>query len=261
MSIVLLPLDVIRTDGGAQPRASLDAFAIDEYAASMKRGERLPPVVVYYDGNDYWLAHGFHTLAAAEALMLTEIEADLRQGTLRDAILFSVKANAENGLIRGPSDKRRAVRRMLEDPEWGQWSDKKIAEHCKVSRDYVQDLRAELFPVPTLPGERKYREFVHPKTGKPAWMDVTDIGRRRRKDEKDEAHPRAAGVREREIKDRALAYAEAVRGIRAAFRVLPTEPEVLVAARRDLDADEIGRWATYFADVEIEIRERQERIA
>lgn len=263
MSVALLRLDAIRTDCGTQPRAYLDAFAVAKYANAMAAGEKLPPIVVFYDGTSHILADGFHRHAAAEMILAGEIAADVRQGTIRDAILHSVGANADNGMIRTAEDERRAVRRLLEDEEWGQWSNYKIAQWCKVSHDMVRDMRAELAP-PILTGERQYRTFTHPKTGRPTRMDVTDIGRRRNGDEEDTPEPRAGGgvgVRERDVKDRVFAYAEAIRALRAAFRVLPSEPELLAARLRDLDADEIGRWAMYLSDLEAELRERQERVA
>ena len=43
-------------------------------------------------------------------------------------------------------DKRRIVTRMLQDPEWGTWSDREIARHCGVSNFIVSKRRKELFP-------------------------------------------------------------------------------------------------------------------
>ena len=57
-------------------------------------GVVFPPVIVFHDGADYWLADGFQRLIAAEELGLTEFSADVREGTRRDAILYAVGANA-----------------------------------------------------------------------------------------------------------------------------------------------------------------------
>lgn len=85
-----LPLAAIRTDGGTQPRAEISDEIVDEYTEAL---EDLPPVTVFYDGTTYWLADGFHRFRAHEKAGRPKIAADVKQGTLRDAVLFSVGAN------------------------------------------------------------------------------------------------------------------------------------------------------------------------
>lgn len=65
--------------------------------------------------------------------------ADIRQGTRRDAVLFSVGANASHGLRRTNEDKRRAVTVLLSDEEWNKWPQAKIA-----ARVYVNQLSKEV---------------------------------------------------------------------------------------------------------------------
>ncbi len=139
-----LAIGEIRRDGGTQPRAELDAPTLDEYTEIYAHGGTFPPVEVYYDGRYYWLADGFHRVEAALAAGLTEVAANVRQGDRRAAVLHSVGANAEHGLRRSNADKRRAVSALLDDPEWGLWSDRQIARQCRVSRDLVTTLRREL---------------------------------------------------------------------------------------------------------------------
>jgi hypothetical protein len=134
-------LALIRADSRCQPRATLFLDVVEEYANDMAAGAAFPPVVVFHDGTEYWLADGFHRRQAAEVLGLTEIAADVRPGTLRDAILFSVSANAGHGMRRSNDDKRRAVTTLLADPEWARWSDREIARQCSVSHVFVQNMR------------------------------------------------------------------------------------------------------------------------
>jgi ParB/Sulfiredoxin domain len=132
-------------DGGAQMRVeSIRPETVDEYATEMLDGAKFPPVIVFYDGSDYWLADGFHRLAAATKINLEVIDACVREGTARDAILFGVGANASHGLRRSHADKRRAVERVLIDPEWARWSDRKIAEATRVDHKTVAKIRREL---------------------------------------------------------------------------------------------------------------------
>lgn len=138
-----LALSQIRLDGGTQSRAALNEQALADYCDAMGDGEVFPPVVVFHDGQAYWLADGFHRVRAAERACLVEIDADVRQGSQRDAVLFSVGANSKNGVPRSPADKRRAVLRLLEDAEWSAWSDREIARQAAVSHEFVRRERAK----------------------------------------------------------------------------------------------------------------------
>lgn len=131
----------IRIDGGTQARASLDQSTVHEYAEAMERGDSFPPVVVYFDGSAYWLADGFHRYFGSQKIGALNIDADVRNGTKRDAILFSLSANANHGLRRTNADKRKAVETLLADEEWSKWSDRKIADACGVSHEFVRQRR------------------------------------------------------------------------------------------------------------------------
>jgi hypothetical protein len=144
MTGTMILLDKIVADPQAQPRAELDQELVAEYAEAMEGGAKFPPVVVFQDGDaTNWLADGFHRLEAARASGLKEIEAEVRRGSLREAILFSVGANATHGKRRTNQDKRRAVSKLLADKEWSAWSDNKIAQHTGVSQPFVSSLRKE----------------------------------------------------------------------------------------------------------------------
>lgn len=144
MSIQELRIADIRTDGGTQPRAQLDMATLIEYTEAMQNGATFPPVTVYYDGDAYWLADGFHRLHAAQDAGRGTLAAEVRQGTRRDAVLYSVGANAAHGLRRTNADKRRAVETLLADSEWRQWSDREIARRAAVDFKTVGNIRREL---------------------------------------------------------------------------------------------------------------------
>ncbi len=134
----------IRTDGGTQMRAAINEETVEEYAAKYASGVKLPPPVVFFDGEDHWLADGFHRLAAAERAGMELLGCDERKGTQRDAILFAVGANAKHGLKRTNADKRRAVETLLRDQEWVHWSDHVIADACCVVQETVRSARLRL---------------------------------------------------------------------------------------------------------------------
>lgn len=138
-----LELARLRLDGGTQPRAAIDPNVVDEYAAAYRSGATLPPVVAFYDGSAHWLADGFHRVSALRELERAEVAVDVRQGTRRDAVLFSCSANASHGVRRTNADKRRAVLVLLGDEEWSLRSDRWIASQCAVDPSTVGVYRRE----------------------------------------------------------------------------------------------------------------------
>lgn len=136
-----LNINAIRIDGGTQSRVEISMEAVAEYAEAIKDGIEFPAVVVFHDGADHWLADGFHRYHAHKQAGKVSILAEIRSGTVRDAILHSLGANASHGLRRSNADKRKAVAAMLADDEWAAWSDRKIAEACGVSAPFVSALR------------------------------------------------------------------------------------------------------------------------
>lgn len=147
-----IQLSKIRLDGGTQSRANMNEDTVAEYVAAMEDGAHFPPVIVFYDGERYWLADGYHRFyatrqkAAKSGLTdyLAYIECEVQQGTQRDAVLYSVGANATHGLRRTNADKRRAVETILRDEEWAKWSDSEIGRRCGVSQPFVGTVRREL---------------------------------------------------------------------------------------------------------------------
>lgn len=163
----------LRRDGGTQPRAVLSQAVIDEYAEAMERGDIFPPVIAFSDGIDLWLASGFHRQAAAiKADKLLDVE--VRKGTVRDAILFSVGENATHGLRRSNADKHRAVETILADAEWSKWSDNRIANHCGVSQRFVGEARL------SMNGSKIGETRIVERGGKTYEMATANIGRKRK---------------------------------------------------------------------------------
>ena len=143
-----LRLDEIRIDGGTQPRVAIDQGIVDEYAEHYSTGVDLKPVIVFHDGATYWLADGFHRYWANRKIKSDYIFAHVHQGTQRDAIFYSVGANADHGLRRTNGDKRKAVLTMLTNPlvscdeDGNHWSNNAIAQRCQVDPKTVASVRA-----------------------------------------------------------------------------------------------------------------------
>ena len=142
--IVSLLINKLRVDGGTQPREKIDQSLVIDYAEAI---DQLPAVLAFYDGQNYWLADGFHRRLAHLVARRKHILVEVRSGSQRDAILHSLGANTAHGLRRSREDARRAVHIILADEEWAKWSNYRIAEICAVSeflvRTVIRELREE----------------------------------------------------------------------------------------------------------------------
>lgn len=172
-----LPIALIRRNGGTQARAGLNEETVAEYAEDLEGGASFPPVTVFYDGDTYWLADGFHRVAAHARVGLDEVTVEIEQGDQRAAILWACGANDTHGLRRTREDKRRAVDCMLSDDEWVEWSDRQVAKACKVSRDLVKARRKVTGRNASQSGERTY---IHNHSGKAVTMRTDGIAQSNR---------------------------------------------------------------------------------
>ncbi len=176
--VVTIHINDIRLIEATQPRATINEETVADYAERMEAGDKFPPIVVFAnnkgdDGKLYWLGDGFHRVHACIRNDFPIIEAVIRHGGLRDAILYSVSANATHGLPRNQADKRRAVERLLRDDEWRQWSDREIARWCQVSDKTVGKVRAELVATAEIP-QLENRRYV--RDGHEQVMNTAGIG-------------------------------------------------------------------------------------
>ena len=176
-----IDISAIRTDGGTQARLKLDYDVVKEYAECMKDGEKFPPVTVFHDGSEYWLANGFHRYFAIKSNGELEIECEVKQGTLDDAVLYAFSADGRQGLSRSYEDKRSIIIRMLQHPVWGKWSNAEIAKHVGVSKMTVGRVKASLEkdqkkPAPT---KKKYTD----KHGNESTIETKNLGKKKVKPE------------------------------------------------------------------------------
>lgn len=93
-----LSISSITIDHGIFPRSQFNESVLSEYSEAIHRGAQFPPVTVFYDGCEYWLADSFHQVLAMEVVGRMEIQAAVLFGCRRDAVLFAVRANSKHGL-------------------------------------------------------------------------------------------------------------------------------------------------------------------
>ena len=134
-----IKLELIDLDTSTQARVSTNDDVIAEYIELIADGGELPPVTLFFDGEKAFIGDGWHTVMARLGAGKDDIEATMRTGTKRDAILYAASANIKHGLRRTHEDKRRAINILLDDEEWRVLSNVQIAEHCGVSTWLVAD--------------------------------------------------------------------------------------------------------------------------
>lgn len=144
MKTKTVPVNKLRLDGDTQPRAEIDDQLVSEFADAFKAGAKFPPIVVFFDGVDHWLADGFHRRHAARKADVARLRCEVHQGTREEARWYSYSANQTHGLRRSNEDKRRAVLLALKHPKGAELSDGQIAEHVGVHLNTVAKYRAEL---------------------------------------------------------------------------------------------------------------------
>jgi len=181
-----LALSTLRFGPDTQPRESIDEEWVERYAERMSvdssglivddEGDRFPPITVFYDGDNYWVADGHHRGRAAKEIGADQIQVELYQGDKRDAILYAASANADHGKPRESGDIKRIAYKLLLDDEWRHWADREIARQCRIERSRVNEIRREL-----LETDEEYREDVgdtrkYFQDGEIREMDISNMG-------------------------------------------------------------------------------------
>ena len=172
-----IEISAIRTDGGTQARLKLDHDVVKEYAECMKDGDKFPPVIVFHDGSEYWLANGFHRYFATKSNGELEIECEVKQGTLDDAVLYAFSADGRQGLSRSAEDNRNIIIRMIQHPVWGKWSNAEIAKHVGVSKMTVGRVKTSLEKDKPAPTKKIYKD----KHGNESTIETKNIGKTKEK--------------------------------------------------------------------------------
>ncbi len=236
-TLTQLSLGHVRTDGGTQPRVQLNESVVADYAEALTEGAKLPPVTVFFDGSEHWIADGFHRYHAHRKIDAVFIDAEVREGTRRDAVLYSVGANETHGLRRTNEDKRRAVETLLKDAEWTTWSDHQIAKACGVSHPFVGKLRADLssngYKIPT--------ERTVERNGTTYQQDTTNVGGKKI----EKPSPATHKPDEPEDNDEPASEVEA---LRAELAELKSQYDELLSQYKEVVADNASMAAVFEAD-------------
>jgi len=107
-TIEILALASITIDDDIQQRTSINDSLVTEYSETIADWQSTAPATVFFDGDNHWLADGFHRYHAATKAGLDALFVIIQTGDKRDAIRHSLGANATHGLRRSESDLARA---------------------------------------------------------------------------------------------------------------------------------------------------------
>ena len=153
-----IKIETIRLDSGTQSRAWTNEEAIADYADRMIEGDKFPPVDIFFDGNEYHLADGFHRVLAACRCEFKDILANIHKGSVQDAIWFAIGANKSNGIKRTAGDKKKAIEIAL--AKFPDKTQQQIAEHIGCNQSTVARCQSELMQTHklSLPATRKGKD-------------------------------------------------------------------------------------------------------
>lgn len=172
----MLKRNQLRRDGGTQMRDQLSEEAIEQYTIAYRNGEKMPAIIVFNDGENFWIADGFHRDESAGRAGLDEIECEVRQGTVQDAIFYALKtANRKHGLQLNRASKRIKARRILLLADEAQKFNRVLEREWGLSESLFRSVRKEL----ESSGELSASETQTRKgerNGKPIEMNTAKIG-------------------------------------------------------------------------------------
>ena len=134
-----IAIDMIEATAATQVRCKLHKDIIDMYCEDIKNGDVMPPIDVFCEkgSSRHILADGFHRIYGAVNAGDDEIEANVHEGGMHEALAWALASNRTHGLRRSNADKVNAVKLALKDPEFSQLTQGQIAELCGVSRETV----------------------------------------------------------------------------------------------------------------------------
>lgn len=156
--IKTIRIDQIAVYKELQYRANgTDEAWVAELSQHLKNGGSFNslPVVFKPKKGKFILGGGFHRLAAYKACGFSEIEAEVREGELRQAKLYALGDNADHGMRRTREDTRKAAVEALNDAELSQLSARELAKIVKCDPAWLARVKREITGQEPLPEKAK----------------------------------------------------------------------------------------------------------
>ena len=195
LMIKKIPFSFIKEDHATQVRGAVSSARVRDLTALLNETEAdLDPIDVFLPmgsgepsaANPFWLADGYHRVAAYRSAGKAKVPARLHEGGQREAIEFGLRKNGHHGTPMSNKEKRHATELAVLHPEIGQYTDKKIAKMIGVSQTLVNNIRRGVMPA------------AKPDPEEVAELDTTPSPKKRSgKKESESTAPRSSTVRQR----------------------------------------------------------------
>jgi hypothetical protein len=154
VTLQTLALDQVCLDEAVLPR-DVDGDLLARYTDRLAAGDDFPAIMVGQVGAELVLIDGRHRLEAHRRLGRPTICAEVAAvADRRQAYLMALAANRQHGQVLAHGDLRRAVKRLLADPEWRTWTNVALGALLGRSDSWVRQVRLE---VSDQTGPRTYR--------------------------------------------------------------------------------------------------------
>jgi len=143
--LVKVRLNKITVDRRIKSLIAVFCDTINGYYHTHYDHEKLSNIVVFNDSKKLYLAYGWHRYETAKKDGKEEVECEIIFGTLREAIQYTLsRANKIKPKLQCNTEhKRSLVMWCMDDPEWGQMSERWIARMCSVSPALVSKVYQE----------------------------------------------------------------------------------------------------------------------
>jgi hypothetical protein len=122
-------------------RVKIDQGKVGLYAKQKGDGHNFPVIEIYEVDGKLVLTHGWHRDAADRQNGTKIVDAVIYRGrTMSEARLAAAQADAYGSIKRTTADKHKAVRILLDDPEWANRTSNWIAEAVNIDRKTVEKI-------------------------------------------------------------------------------------------------------------------------
>lgn len=116
---------------------------IFDMARALRDGRKLPPIVVFAVGTDFYVIDGHHRLAAYDTAGKTNIPAKVFPGRLEEAERFALRSNSRDKIPMAKADKLHAAWRLVRQDKDAD-SIATIASDAGIAESTVSNMRAVL---------------------------------------------------------------------------------------------------------------------
>lgn len=198
MTIEMIDLNAIVASKELQSRDAVNEDWVNTLADRIQDGKSMTQMKVFSDGENYYLADGFHRYFAYKKLGIELVDVDVEMGTFMDAREYSWSANASHGMQRNKATIQKIIQDALS--VYPNHSDRFLAGKCDVSHVTIANYR-KLLGI-----KKEDTTVVINKDGTERLMNTANIGKGQPVPPKEEApeEPPEAKIDPRDVRIEAL---------------------------------------------------------